>query len=189
MLVVAPLRRPTSAGVSMPPDEAQDEGHRHAEDHHRRGEQVETQAVPAQGGQEAGADLEADRVHEEDETQLADELAGALLDVHPEVAEGDAHEEDTRDPEAHPANANRAQGETERRHQREDEDRPRRGRAVEEGRVHAALGAPALTPGPPRGPRARGLIRSPGATAFCESSSVPAPCPHVNDCGSPEKLR
>ncbi len=122
--------------------------------------------MPAQGGQEAGTHLQPDRVHEEDEAQLAHELAGALLDVHAEVAEGEAHEEDAGDAEAHPAESHRAQGEAQGGHQREDEDRSRRGRAVEEGRAHSRITARS------HGPRVR---RSPAATGFCDSSSVPAP--------------
>ena len=177
MLVVAPLRRPASTGASMPPAKRRTSAVEHAERHHGRGEEVEAQAVPAQRGEEARSHLEADRVDEEHEAQLAHELAGALLDVHPEVAEGDAHEEDAGDAEADAAHPHRAQGQAQSRHQRQDEDRPRRGRAVEECRAHAAVVPAAVTRGPPRGPTAPRVTRSPAASGFCERSSVPAPCP------------
>ena len=155
MLVVAPLRRPASTGASMPPAKWRASAVEHAEGHHGRGQEVEAQAVPAQRGEEARSHLEADRVDEEHEAQLAHELAGALLDVHPEVAEGDAHEEDASDAEADAAHPHRTQRQAQGRHQRQDEDRPRRGRAVEKGRAHAVV-YPAVIPGPPRGPTAPG---------------------------------
>ena len=136
--------------------------------------------MPAQGGEEARAHLEADRVHEEDEPQLAHELAGALLDVDAEVAEREAHEEDAGDAEADPAQPHGAQGEAEGGHEGQDEDRPRRGRPVEERQAHSRITARS------HGPRVR---RSPAATGFCDRSSVPGACAYANDCGSPEKLR
>ena len=175
MLVVAPLRRPTSAGASMPPARWRTSAVSDAEGDHGGREQVEAQAVPAQRGQEAGAHLQADRVHEEDEAQLADELAGPLLDVHAEVAERDADEENARDPEAHAADLHAPQREAEGRHEREDEDRSRRRGAVEERRAHAPRprrGAHSRTSARSQGPR---VSRSPAATAFCERSSVPGP--------------
>ena len=79
-----------------------------------------------QRGEEAGPDLQSDRVDEEHEAQLAHELAGALGDLHAEVAEGDPDEEHARDAEADAAEAHGTERETQGRHEREDEDRSRR---------------------------------------------------------------
>ena len=96
-------------------------------EHHDTGrQQVEAQPVAPQRGEEPGPDLQSDRVHEQHEAQLAHELAGALGDVHAEVAEGDPDEEHARDAEADAAQAHGAEGEAQGRHEREDEDRSRR---------------------------------------------------------------
>ena len=94
-----------------PAEQVQAQCRRHPEQHDRGGEQVQGQPVTAQRSEEAGTHLEADRVHEEDEPELAGELQSPLVDVNAEMAEGEAGEQDSRDPQADPPHAEAAQRE------------------------------------------------------------------------------
>jgi hypothetical protein len=123
----------------------QDERHDGTENHHRRREDVEPQAVPAQRGEEARPHLQPDRVHEEDQPELPGELEGVLVHVDAEVAEEEAGEEHTGDAEANATDADGADGEPEPRHEGEDQDRARSRRSVEKRLTHRG-GAPSSTP-------------------------------------------
>ena len=115
-----------------PAEQVQAQCRRHPEEHDRGGEQVQGQPVTAQRGEEAGTHLEADRVHEEDQPELAAELQDSLVDVHTEMAEGEAGEQDSGDPQADPPHAQAAQGEAAPGDQGQDEHGARGGRSVHE---------------------------------------------------------
>ena len=81
--------------------------------------------------EEARAHLEADRVHEEDQTELAGEVEDVLVDADAEVPEQQPGEENAGDAEADTPQAEAAQHEPRPRHEGEDEQGPDRGRAVQ----------------------------------------------------------
>ena len=156
MFVVAPLKMPATAAASIPPSRCRPSAVATPSSTTAAASRFRAQPVTAQRSEEAGAHLEADRVHEEDEPELADELQDPLVDVHAEMAEGEAGEQHSRDPQADPPHAEAAQREAAPGDQGQDEHGARGGRSVKERlrdaspswRLRAAVAPNATAPRP-----------------------------------------
>jgi hypothetical protein len=95
-------------------EQAHGSGHRHAaqfhngngqscaEQHDRRGHQIQWQALTAQRGKEAGTDLHSDRINEKNEAELAGEFEDGRGNRGTEVSEGQTREKHPGDAEADP---------------------------------------------------------------------------------------
>ena len=97
-----------------------------AKDHQQGGESVQLEAGAAQGGEEAGTDLDADGVDKQDETELLNEVQGLLIERQirhsREVAHYDATEQHTSYSQANAIDPPVSQPEPQHRHQRQHAD-------------------------------------------------------------------
>ena len=94
-----------------------------AERHDQYGQFVQCDAALAERGEKSGTDLQTDRIDEENQSELFEEVHQVLVDVHAEIAERDADEQNTRHPQRHPGDLHLAQHDAECDDQRQDHHR------------------------------------------------------------------
>ena len=70
-----------------------------------------------------GPTCKSDRIDEENQSELFEEVHQVLVDVHAEIAERDADEQNTRHPQRHPGDLHLAQHDAECDDQRQDHHR------------------------------------------------------------------
>jgi hypothetical protein len=93
------------------------------EQHDRHGQQVELKPLAAQGGEEAGAELQPDREHKEHQPELLGEFEHTAIDRLTEVTSDDSGEQHPRCPKADAAKFQAAE-----RHPRHGDEREHRDR-------------------------------------------------------------
>lgn len=100
-----------------------DVGGDHAQKDDGRRQHVQLHAAFLERREEAGSYLQADRVDEQNQPELFDEMDQMLVELHPEMAERDSDEKNPRHAEPDSADFELAERDAERDHQRENQHR------------------------------------------------------------------
>lgn len=100
-----------------------DVGGDHAQKDDGRRQHVQLHAAFLERREEAGSHLQADRVDEQNQPELFDEMDQMLVELHPEMAERDSDEKNPRHAEPDSADFELAERDAERDHQRENQHR------------------------------------------------------------------
>ncbi len=129
------LRRPQAGGVGhgagqdahrgiggQGKEPAQQDRRRHAQQDHGRGQEVDGQALAAQGREKSGADLQADRIDEQDQAEILDEIDDRFVDAQLKMGGQDAGEQHAGNAEADAEKADLAQQDADGNDQAQDQD-------------------------------------------------------------------
>ena len=91
--------------------------------HHQHRQFVERDAALAERGEKSGSDLQADRIDEKNQSELLEKMHQVFIDVHAEIAEADADEQNARHAQRHAGDLEFAQHDTQRHDQRQNQHR------------------------------------------------------------------